>query len=324
MRKLVVVAFGFACSPTHAEATKPASPVPDSRPAELNVPKTSPEAKLTVNGARHRLELAPYAVELDAADGGRIVEFSRDGWNAIATKNDSPLAYGTSFWPSPQSDWNWPPPPEIDRLPWLSTSETQAISLESDVNAALGLAATVRVEFAPPGSSVRIDYTLQNRGSAARRVAPWQNTRVRPGGLTFYPSRGPALPPSTLEPSLAGGVAWLLHDPKTMTENQKSFADGAEGFLAHVENGHLFVAAWNDVPRERQAPGEAEIELYVDKTGRFVEIEAQGPFAELAPGASLAWTVFFSLEPLPGTLRVEPGNPALVDAARALVRRARP
>jgi hypothetical protein len=323
VRPLVLVAFAFACTLAHVETPKPESPVPEPRPAEQRVPKASPEAKLTVNGSRHRLELAPLAVEVDAGDGGRIVEFSREGWNAVATQADSPLAYGTSFWPSPQSDWNWPPPPEIDRLAWTPTSETQAISLESGVNAALGLAAKVRVAFASSGESVRIDYTLENRGSAARRVAPWQNTRVRPGGLTFYPARSPALPPSTLEPLVIDGVAWLLHDPKTMTENRKSFADGAEGLLAHVEAGHLFVATWNDVPRERQAPGEAEIELYVDKTGRFVEIEAQGPYEELAPGGSCVWTVFFSLERLAKATRVEPGNPALVRAARALAERAR-
>jgi hypothetical protein len=276
------------------------------------------EPTLTVRGARHRLELAPYAVEVDADDGGRIVEFSLDGWNALASKSDSPVAYGNSFWPSPQSDWNWPPPPELDRLPWATNAEPSTISLASGIHAPLGLAATERVAIEPATKSVRIDYTLENRGSRARRVAPWQNTRVRPGGLTFYPSRGGVLPPSTLEPGLIDGVAWLLHDPKTMTESQKSFADGAEGFLAHVEDGFLFVKVWDDVPRERQAPGEAEIELYVDKTGRFVEIEEQGPYEELRAGGSSKWTVHWLLERLAKNVRIEPGSTALVEAARAL------
>ncbi|HEX6278040.1 MAG TPA: hypothetical protein VFZ53_33580 [Polyangiaceae bacterium] len=283
----------------------------------------NPEAKQRVHGSRHRLELAPYAVELDAADGGRIVELSLDGRNALATQADSPLAYGVSFWPSPQSDWNWPPPPELDRLPWTSRSEAHAISLESGVNAALGLAASVRVAFERGNAGVRIDYTLENRGAASRRVAPWQNVRMRPGGLTFYAARSGALPPSTLEPELRGGVAWLRHDPETMLENRKSFADGAEGFLAHVENGLLFVASWDDVPRELQAPGEAEIELYVDKTTRFVEIEAQGPYEAIAPGGSLVWTVRHSLERLAAGVTVEVGSESLVEAARALARRAR-
>jgi len=311
------------CGPARTDA------VPKT-PSSLTSPKSvvpvaadQREPTLTVRGARHRLELAPYAVEVDADDGGRIVEFSLDGWNALAQKSDSPVAYGNSFWPSPQSDWNWPPPPELDRLAWTPSSAAPAIALTSAVHAALGLAATERIAIEPETKSVRIDYTLENRGATPRRVAPWQNTRVRPGGLTFYPARGGMLPPSTLEPKLIDGVAWLLHDPKTMIENQKSFADGSEGFLAHVEDGFLFVKVWDDVPREQQAPGEAEIELYVDKTGRFVEIEEQGPYEEIAPGRSSTWTVHWLLERLAPEVPIEPGSTALVETARALASRAR-
>jgi len=287
-----------------------------------SVPLPEPDAKLVVRGARHRLESGPYAIEIDADDGGRIVEFSLEGKNALASRDDSPVAYGNSFWPSPQSDWDWPPPPELDRLPWQPKSDAGAIALESQANAALGLRARERVSFSGSSGVLRLDYTLENVGAAPRRVAPWQNSRVRPGGLTFYPSNGATLPGSTLELPIIDGVAWLLHDPNTMRENKKSFADGKEGFLAHVEQDLLFVKDWDDVPREKQAPGEGEVELYEDKTGRFVEIEEQGPYEELAPGASLVWTVAWLLERLAPGVAVEPGNPALVEAARRLVRRA--
>jgi hypothetical protein len=281
------------------------------------------ELKISARGARHRMELGPYAVEVDADDGGRIVEFSLDGKNALATREDSPVAYGTSFWPSPQSDWDWPPPPELDRLPWTAAVEKDTLVLASSTNAALGLDATARIRFDRANESLLILYTLSNRGSSPRRVAPWQNSRVRPGGLTFYPSNGPTLPPSTLELPLIDGVAWLLHDPKTMTENRKSFADGAEGLLAHVAGDLLFVKTWLDVPREEQAPGEAEIELYVDKTGLFVEVEQQGPYEELAPGASLVWVTGWLIERLDPSVRVEPGSPSLLEAARRLAVRHR-
>jgi hypothetical protein len=290
---------------------------------EASVPSPEPEAKLVVRGARHRLELGFYAVEVDADDGGRIVEFSLDGDNALATRDDSPVAYGNSFWPSPQSDWDWPPPPELDRLPWQSKADARAIVLESGTNAALGLRARERLSFSPLNHVLFIEYTLENVGTQPRRVAPWQNSRVRPRGLTFYPSNGATLPGSTLELPLIGGVAWLLHDPNTMRENVKSFADGKEGFLAHVEKDLLFVKVWDDVPREHQAPGEAEVELYVDKTGTFVEIEQQGPYEELAAGASLVWTVSWLLDRLDSGVPVEPGSNALFVAARRLAHRAR-
>jgi hypothetical protein len=282
-----------------------------------------PKTPLDVHGPRPRLESGPYAVEIDPSDGGRIVEFSLDGQNVLITRDESPLAYGNSFWPSPQADWDWPPPPELDRLPWQAKAERGALMLESGANASLGLRARERVRFEPSSHVLFIEYTLENVGQVPRRVAPWQNSRVRPRGLTFYPTNARTLPGSTLELVMQEGVAWLLHDPTTMVENEKSFGDGSEGFLAHVEKDLLFVKAWDGVPREKQAPGEGEIELYVDKTGLFVEIEEQGPYEELAPGSSLVWAVAWLLERLAPNVAVEPGSTALVEAARRLVRRVR-
>lgn len=274
--------------------------------------------KLSIRGTRHRLTRGAYAIEVDAGDGGRIVEFSLDGKNVLATRDDSPAAFGSSFWPSPQSDWDWPPPPEFDRMPWNATPKETFIALASATNPALGLSASESVSMHPRIPGIQMTFSIENRGSSKRSVAPWQNTRMRPGGLTFYPSAGDTLPGSTLELPLIDGVAWLLHDPATMTENRKSFADGSEGFLAHAADGMLFVKVWKDVPRQLQAPGEGEIELYVDKTGRFVEIEQQGRYQELAPGDSLHWKVEWFAERLRADARIEPGNGPLLAQARYL------
>jgi hypothetical protein len=61
----------------------------------------------------------------------------------------------------------------------------------------------------------------------------------------------------------------------------------------------------------------------VDKTGRFVEIEEQGPYEEIAPGRSSTWTVHWLLERLAPEVRIELGSKALVETARALASRAR-
>jgi hypothetical protein len=290
--------------------------------SDSSPPTRIPKPKLVIDGARCRLELEERAVEVDASDGGRITVLSLGSVNVLATRYESPLAYGTSFWPSPQSDWGWPPPLEIDKQPWAATIDGEELFLRSETNAALGLAASERISFEPSGA-VRVEYGLKNLGSAPRKVAPWQNSRVRPGGLTFYPTRGGELPPSTLKPVIFNGIAWLRHDPATMTENAKSFADGAEGWLAHLESNYVFLKIWDEVPRERQAPGEAEIELYVDKTGVFVEVEEQGPYEELTPGASLHWTVHMLILTLHPHTRLEIDSPDLVGAVRDQVRKVR-
>jgi hypothetical protein len=48
---------------------------------------------------------------------------------------------------------------------------------------------------------------------------------------------------------------------------------------------------FQDIAQEEAAPGEAEIQVYIDARKSFVEIEAQGPYTELQPGEKLDWTV---------------------------------
>jgi hypothetical protein len=311
---------GPATTPAAPSLPQPAAP---ATPAKASVQPMSPEVKASRNGENFRLELGALALEVDAKDGGRIIEFSLDGQNALVTRAESGAAYGSSFWPSPQSEWNWPPPVELDRDAWQAAFTPQGLELSSATNAALGLSASqrIRLEAAPP--SAVIDYTLHNHGAAARRVAPWQNSRVRPGGLTFYPSGAATLPHSALKLAPKDGVTFFAHDPASMKLNRKSFADGREGFLAHVDRELLFVKVFPDVPANGAAPGEAEIEIYVDGAGKFVEVEQQGAFVEIPPGGTSSWSVRWLLERVPKDI-VAPGNATLVERARQLAASAAP
>jgi hypothetical protein len=266
---------------------------------------------------KYRLLDGPLAVEIDPTDGGRMTELSLDGANVLVVRGAA-ASHGSSFWPSPQRDWDWPPPAELDREPWRATLADGALSLESGVSRVLELSALQRVTPAPHG--VRIEHRFHNHGPAARAVAPWRNSRVGPRGLTFYPSPAATLDGSTLKLAPTDdGITWLAHDPATMTENAKSFGDGAEGWLAHVDGRGLFLMTFPKVPRAAQAPTEAEIELYVDRTGLFVEVEQQGAYEPVAPGAtSEPWTVRFQLHALPSGVPALPGA-ALVSWVRGLV-----
>ena len=141
-------------------------------------------------------------------------------------------------------------------------------------------------------------------------MAPWQNSRMPPSGLTFFPSEAGSLPPSSLIVKPEAGVVWMQHDPAKAKEG-KVFADGAEGWLAHLTGDLLFVKVFPDVPRERQAPEEAEIEIYVHGSGRFVEVEQQGEYGEISPGAHSTWTVRWLLRQLPDTVARVPGQQLL-------------
>jgi uncharacterized protein DUF4380 len=275
----------------------------------------------------YRIEQGELALELDPSDGGRIIEFSLGAAgqrrNALLAQSESARAYGSSFWPSPQSDWNWPPPPELDSLPWQTTIEGSALRATTAQNAKLGLSAEQRLELLPGPRALAIEYRLVNHGSAPRRVAGWQNSRMRPGGLTFFPSAGPAAPQSKFPLAPSGGALWFQHAGKGETRTGKLFADGEEGWLAHVSGELLFVKVFPPVAAEQQAPGEGEVEIYVDPSGEFVEVEQQGPYEEVLPGAALSWKCHWLLEKLePGKL-VQPGEAWLLERARALAARVR-
>jgi hypothetical protein len=267
----------------------------------------------------YTLERGPLKMEVDPSDGARIIGFGLDGGNVLMTRDEVPDGYGTSFWPSPQADWGWPPPHEIATAPYRAEVRGDSLVLQSRVFAKLSISAEKVIRLDARCDCAIVTYTLHNRGSSPRKVAPWQNTRVRSLGLTFYPSAGPPLALSTLRVDASRSVTFYKNDPPSQAgKGLKAFADGAEGWLAHVAGDLLLVQSFADVPKQTQAPGEAEIEIYSDGDGRFVEIEVQGPYTELAPGQSVSWPVRWALKRLPAGTRAEPGSDALVALARTM------
>jgi hypothetical protein len=274
-----------------------------------------------VRRKNHRIEFGGYGVEVDPADGGRIVEFSLGGKSIILPLTESPEAFGSSIWPSPQSDWNWPPPLELDRLPWQVISDPKSLVMQSETSKKLGLSVRQRITAEPDKGSVLLEYEFFNHGSQPRKVAPWQNTRVRPRGLTFYPASRPTYnyKYNTLVLAPEDKIVWFAHDPTKFKDSQKSFADGEEGWLAHLDDRLLFIKVFDDVKPSEQAPEEGEIVLYVHDSGKFVEVENQGAFQAIQPGSSITWTVRWVLRQLPDAIAATRGSSALAAYVRATV-----
>jgi hypothetical protein len=266
------------------------------------------------------LENGVFSLEIEPADGARAVSFALAGRSVIATRDDSPDAYGSSFWPSPQSDWGWPPPASFDRRAWRAHVEGIALVLDSATDPKLELSASERIspEHDPEHGAFRFEFTLRNQGAAARKVAPWQNTRMRPRGLTFFPSNEVMHSDAGRDVAPQRGVVWFQHDPSARSQGEKFFADGSEGFLAHLDGDLLFVKAFPDVQKSAQAPKEAEIELYADGAGGFVEVEQQGAYVEIPPHGSSSWVVHWAVRRVPASVPRVLGDAGLVSFARAV------
>lgn len=278
----------------------------------------------TVNGTVYTFTFGNTVFAVDAAKAGRIVTFSLAGKNILAAaKNGQDNNWGSTFWPSPQSAWNWPPPAELDPGAYSASLCGGTLSLASQTSAALGLAVTKQFSVDTAAGVITIEYGLVNRGTQARSVAPWEITRVAAGGLTFFPMGDGSPTKGTqdlLNLQITDGVAWFAYNAASITNEQKVFADGHEGWIAHVDGNLLLVKAFSDTPATQAAPGEAEIEIYTDSGHSYIEVENQGAYVSVAPGATSTWTVRWFLRQLNPSVSVQPGSADLLNVVRGLIK----
>ena len=253
--------------------------------------------------------------------GARITDVHlAGGANLLSGPSADPSNFGSTFWTSPQSLWGWPPPAAFDSSAYTATRASASVEFVGPTDTTFGVSLTKR--FSPGGTGSRIDaayeVTAQTR---AMSVAPWEITRVPPGGLTFYPTGtgapmaggGFALPPT----EDAAGCTWI-QDAAAGTD-QKLLADGAGGWLAHVAGDTVLVKKFNDIPPGMAAPGEAEIEVFVQGQGAYVEVEEQGAYQAVAQGKSLTWNVTWIVARLPTGMSATLGSADLVAFVQQLV-----
>ena len=254
----------------------------------------------TMNGGSYVLTLGSTYLEIDPMNGARITALrvgGATGGNLLADSGVTGQAdnWGSTFWPSPQT-WPWPPTDAgsinaINTLPYAVTSDATSLTLTSSINASVPKLRVIK-KFTPDVAkeAIVIDYTVTNGGTDPVTTAPWEVTRVAPGGITFYPAASPPYTQATplLKTTDAAGATWYLHDPSDMTL-YKLFGDGKDGWLAHADGDLLLIKTFTDIPAGAAAKNEAEIEIYA--APKYVEMENQGAVATLAGGESLHWTV---------------------------------
>lgn len=253
---------------------------------------------------------------VDASLGGHIVEFSVDERNALSTQT---TAIGSTFWPSPQDAWGWPPLAALDNLPYkVQYKSDKELVLTSGTCSTTGLQLEKRFRF--EGGHLEVDYTMINTTDKPMKYAPWEITRIE-GGVTFYQSKQKPLAISTGPVAQVGGFIWHEYKPKQQKQNEKIFGNGSVGWLANAYNGLLLVKKFEQVADKDVAPGEAEIEIYGhgDPKNAYIEMEQQGAYQTIAAKKSYQWRVEWYLAALPKGLDIGVGNKELPEAVKALL-----
>jgi hypothetical protein len=270
------------------------------------------------------LEFSGIFFEVSWKLGGRITSAKVGARELLTDASLNPINYGSTFWTAPQSDWHWPPVAELDTAPYSASTEAAGFTLVGPVVTSIdgvvaGLAVTKRFSADFAKNAIVAEYTLVNTSSVAKRVAPWEITRVARGGLTFYASDSAPMQAGErplLPSTRSGDTYWFQHDERTPVEGKLN-ADG-KGWVAHVTPERaLLIKTFPDIQQSQAAAGEGEVEIYanlnVKAPNAYVEVENQGAYSEIPAGGSLQWTVRWYLRALPENVSAAPGSADLLD-----------
>jgi hypothetical protein len=271
------------------------------------------------------LQMSNQVFKVDSAFGAMVSSLTLDGYEFLVTREMVSTDYlsGATLWPAPQSEWGWANPQML-----LWDHGAYDASIEGDTMRFTGMNVSVdngdsfyfikRFSANPEDTSYVMRYSLVNTSGKTIKKGLWELTRVPVGGLTFWPT-GPggtwgALAPKTEE---VNGHTWYEREDEDGV-NLKFFADGSEGWFAHVDiYGRIYVKTFEDVNQSVFASGEGEIELWV--APEYIELENQGACQLIASGAQLDYEVHWYLRQLPDSIEVTTGNPELVDYVNRLI-----
>ena len=244
------------------------------------------------------LRVDDATMTVDPARGGKILSLKYQE-QEVLSQSRFPESFGSTFWTSPQKEWNWPPVAEFDKQPYeVVQCADGRLTISSPVSERLGM--SVGKDFAIDASNHAfvITYSIRNEGTEARSVAPWEITRVtNTGGLIFFAPTDSIWPAGLMNFKDANGIAY--YEPDEANDNRKVNADG-KGWLAYLnkEKGLLLVKQFEDLAAGQPAPDEAEIQVYVNRGKTYIELESQGAYTLLQQGESLSWTVRWYLLPV--------------------------
>lgn len=246
-------------------------------------------------GKQYTLTVGQITMTIDE-NGGKISSL-KYGDKEVINQTKVPNQYGSTFWTSPQAEWNWPPVAEFDTRPYVVTEKDGKLIMASRIAEKLPMRIVKEFYTDPSDNSIVASYYIVNESKETRKVAPWEITRVPSKGVIFFDcpvENIEAAQGDLIKFNSAYGLSWYQFD--VAQANRKINADG-QGWLAYTYDGLLLVKKFENIAPSQPAPGEAEIQVYVNQGDTYTELESQGAYTTLKPGEALRWTVKWYLVP---------------------------
>jgi hypothetical protein len=261
-------------------------------------------------------------VTIDAKVGARIISLEVDGRELLSSKKVNPHFYGSTLWLAPEGKWKGQGVLDNGNYKVVYFNGTD-LTLESKRDTLRGFIFSKQFQGIADDTSILIKYTISNISKDVQEVAPWEVTRVPTGGLAFTPKANPTdIPePNQSYPLLkiidSLGFIWYPFDSSGQSP-QKMFMNG-EGWIAYVNNGMLFIKKFPIIKPDQAAPGEKNVEMYVNKEKSYIELENQGVYEKLLPNNSLIYQVKWYARKLPNGIIVQPDDTNLIHYIRTIV-----
>jgi hypothetical protein len=267
-------------------------------------------------GDLYSFQVADMYFEVDQSFGARISSLKL-GDNEIMFVNRNyadGILWGSTLWPSPQSVWGWPPSATLDSDPYTVVISGNYVIMTSEVDGNSNLRFKKTFYASQQDTSVTIIYTLINEGPNTENDAAWEVTRVPSGGISFFPSgAGSVTSGLAVYVEKINNVSWYEYE-NSDAGNQKFFSDASNGWFAHVnEDSILFIKQFKDVHHDSVAPGENEIELWLNGDHAYIELENQSKYESIAPGDSIEYKVKWYLRKMPADIDIAAGNIDLIN-----------
>src|SRR4051812_21547620 len=105
---------------------------------------TSNKAGVSEKDGLYSIKVQNQILEIDPAIGGRITSLKLNGKDFLTGKEVNDFNWGSTFWNSPQSDWDWPPSAELDNKPYTAKVEANELVMTSQKDPKTGLVVTKR------------------------------------------------------------------------------------------------------------------------------------------------------------------------------------
>jgi hypothetical protein len=263
---------------------------------------------------KYKLEVANVSFEITPDIGARFSSLKVDGTEILYIEEGSGN-WGSSFWPSPQSVWGWPPSNELDTDPYSGGIIDNKIWLTSETDEKTNLSFSKSAYADMSDNSITFDYVMINHKNVAQTYAPWEVTRVTTDGIAYFP-----VGDNDVTGDMAGSTQiidnYVWYDNANST-GSKIFSD-SKGWIAYVdENRNLLLKIFEDISVENTAPGEGEVEVYAG--AGYVEVENQGTYASIAPNDSVNWTVKWYSCKLPENIDISIGSQSLIDYTNNII-----